>query len=634
MDCNMVREKLDFYLADELELSEIEQIEQHLDSCTSCQVQIREAKILHEELGTLLCAPAPSPDFENQIISRFGVDPEVTTRDLERTRETLADQAGRRQTKRQFILWRQIMTSRRNRIAAAIIIVVILGGLWSLVPMGQKGLAFADVVEPILKAKTAIYTIVVGEEGEGAEIRDMVMGSRIRRTLHGMNNVSIIDMETFRALALDPDKKTATYVDMKGLPEQSKGNQLEVLQNLIVELKKLPAFEVEDLGEQEMDGKIAIGFLAKCPQGKLEIWADPETGLPIRLRVDIQQFVFVLKDFEIDVEMDESLFSMEVPEGYTKRETELDLFGSTEEDFIEGLRIWAEVLGDGKFPGGVDAAYYIKQAPELKKKFDELGLSDDEELELGLKMQRFLLFTRFYKGQGKWFYRGSGVKLGDADTPIFWGRPPGSDTYRVIYGDLSVKDVAPEDLPEPLRQSEELKFKSNYVVSEEDEWTVISSEDIRARSTLVIRKSPETYEDLIVQLPFQKATVQKVRLGDNDLPFSRLEGEEYRVDLSAHQDAARSGTITVLWTFSPAACFTPSEMGRYWIPLKSLVPSDSFSLTVTIAEGSGFRFSLGDSEARTLRAFRGGVPGKPQMHYGSWGGLIKKEDKDTRGAQP
>jgi hypothetical protein len=32
--------------------------------------------------------------------------------------------------------------------------------------------------------------------------------------------------------------------------------------------------------------------------------------------------------------------------------------------------------------------------------------------------------------------------------PIFWYHPEGSEIYRVIYGDLRVEDVAPEDLPE------------------------------------------------------------------------------------------------------------------------------------------------------------------------------------------
>jgi hypothetical protein len=59
------------------------------------------------------------------------------------------------------------------------------------------------------------------------------------------------------------------------------------------------------------------------------------------------------------------------------------------------------------------------------------------------------LFIQLFelKGEGKWHYAGEGVKLGDAGKAIFWYRPKGSDTYRVIYADLSVKDVVPENLP-------------------------------------------------------------------------------------------------------------------------------------------------------------------------------------------
>ena len=46
-----------------------------------------------------------------------------------------------------------------------------------------------------------------------------------------------------------------------------------------------------------------------------------------------------------------------------------------------------------------------------------------------------------------WHYAGCGVKLGDAEKVIFWYRPRDSETYRVVYGDLSVKDVVPENLP-------------------------------------------------------------------------------------------------------------------------------------------------------------------------------------------
>ncbi len=46
-----------------------------------------------------------------------------------------------------------------------------------------------------------------------------------------------------------------------------------------------------------------------------------------------------------------------------------------------------------------------------------------------------------------WHYAGADATFGDATTPVFWYRPEGSVTYRVVYADLSVLDVAAEDLP-------------------------------------------------------------------------------------------------------------------------------------------------------------------------------------------
>ena len=34
-----------------------------------------------------------------------------------------------------------------------------------------------------------------------------------------------------------------------------------------------------------------------------------------------------------------------------------------------------------------------------------------------------------------------------AETAVFWYKPEDSETYKVIYGDLAVKDVAEKDLP-------------------------------------------------------------------------------------------------------------------------------------------------------------------------------------------
>jgi hypothetical protein len=156
----------------------------------------------------------------------------------------------------------------------------------------------------------------------------------------------------------------------------------------------------------------------------------------------------VLKNFQFDVHVDESQVSMEVPEGYKLEETEIDFTKGTEEDFIESLRIWAEVLLDGKFPEVVGTEQYMKTMPLLGEKLVQSGLSDEEVgKKVGMIFPRAMFFLQTLEIDGKYHYAGKGVKLGDADKAIFWYRPKGAEKYRVIYGDLSVKDVSKEDLP-------------------------------------------------------------------------------------------------------------------------------------------------------------------------------------------
>jgi hypothetical protein len=341
--------------------------------------------------------------------------------------------------------WRIIMKSKIIKLAAAAVIIV--AAVITLYHFGTGTLTFAQVIKPILNAQTAVFDIIVGDETAGGPvIHDMVMGSRIRRTLSNMEGVvSIIDLESSKILALTIPTKEAVYIDLKGLP--SIPNYMEKLRNLIAKLQQVPEFKVEELGQQDIAGQRLIGFRAKHPKVEITIWADPVTALPVRIEQNEGQMLVICKNIQFDVPMEETLFSMDMPEGYTQQQTALDLQGSTEQDFIEGLRIRAEMFGDGRFPDGVAVEDYLKQAPAIGLKMEGLGLSKEEQNELGMKLARHLLFIRFFKGEGEWHYAGKGVKLGQADKAIFWYRAKGSVTYRVIYGDLSVKDVAAENLP-------------------------------------------------------------------------------------------------------------------------------------------------------------------------------------------
>ncbi len=113
------------------------------------------------------------------------------------------------------------------------------------------------------------------------------------------------------------------------------------------------------------------------------------------------------------------------------------------------LEKWQRIdkLGDGVFPDAISGEAYMKLLSELPAKIAPLEISVEEKTELGMKYARGMLFFQALNRQGAWCYTGKGIKLGDADKAVFWYQPQGSKTYRVIHGDLSVKDMAAEDLP-------------------------------------------------------------------------------------------------------------------------------------------------------------------------------------------
>ncbi|MCG7854167.1 MAG: hypothetical protein MIO92_16750, partial [Methanosarcinaceae archaeon] len=99
------------------------------------------------------------------------------------------------------------------------------------------------------------------------------------------------------------------------------------------------------------------------------------------------------------------------------------------------------------FPEAIGTESAMKQMPVLIQKVASMEVSEEKGTEIGMSFAKGMLFHQILENQGEWNYAGAGVKLGDAAKAIFWYQPSGSQTYRVIYGDLAVKDVAGEDLP-------------------------------------------------------------------------------------------------------------------------------------------------------------------------------------------
>jgi outer membrane lipoprotein-sorting protein len=433
MNCGQCKEILAAYIEGLLNESEKRAIQEHLKDCSLCRAEFQQLRSLCDRLAANGKALSGS-DLENVVMNQI-----------------IREQNFRLKTPGRVVflpdIWRKIMKTKITKFAAAaaIIVAALLGIHFIGNPLGSN-VTFARVIEPILNARIVVFDFIVGSEGTGPVIHDIVAGNRIRRTFSNMDTIMIIDLDNAKMLTLDPKTKGAAYIDIQGPLQEGTKNFIEFVRKVITNLKDLP---VQELGQQNIDGLKAIGFHASGPNEEITIWADLQTAKPIRIELLLaQKSLYILKNIEFDVPVDESLVSMDVPAGYTSSAKEFDMRQFTEQDFITVLRLWAEHLLGGSFPQSLTVGDLMSLTPQMGEKIGQLNIPDEEKTQLGMTMGRGFVFFQQLDPYGiDWHYAGSGVKLGEADKAIFWYQPKGSATYRVIYGDLSAKDVAPENLP-------------------------------------------------------------------------------------------------------------------------------------------------------------------------------------------
>jgi len=434
MNCAEYKELLVAYIEGLLDETEKRSVAQHLRDCAVCRAELKETSNLCSRLvnnGKNLA----QTNLEDVVLERIIREQNVRLKTASKIGASLK-------------IRRIIMKSRITRFAAAAaIIVATVFGLHLFNPF-RATLTFADVIEPILKARTVVLDFVVGSEETGPVMHDIVVGSRIRRTISNMDTIMVIDLDKGKMLTLDPPSKGAAYVDIQGPLREGTRNLIEFVRNAVIRVKDRPDIPVQELGQREIDGRKAIGFLVRGHNEQITIWADSRKATPIRIEMLLGQTLYIIKNIKFDVPVDETLVSMEPPAGYTLSDKQFDMTQFTEQDFITVLRLWAEHLLGGSFPQSLTVGDLMSLTPQMGEKIGQLNISDEEKTQLGMAMGRgFVFFQQLDPTGVTWHYAGSGVKLGEADKAIFWYQPKGSQTYRVIYGDLSVKDVAPGDLP-------------------------------------------------------------------------------------------------------------------------------------------------------------------------------------------
>jgi len=353
-----------------------------------------------------------------------------------------------------------IMRSRITKLAAAagIIAIVVVGIHYLGVSPDGAGVVWADVLRNMEASQTVTFTLdaenydetyghfwrkgTVKIKGpirrfEGIDGFRSKYGQSGEETMIGMMDLS----QQNRLLMLYPLKKCAYTADYHGYnPTLLTYDGLK---------KDFRDEAEENLGEMEINGRKAVGFRIVKDNKEIMVWADPETALPIQIesKANDGTETLTLTNITFGVELDDQLFDMTVPDDCLAMNMSTEEFTIpfelTEKYLVEGLKIAAGHRG-GKFPTFFGRGRPSKEARD--KHVEESSrivapVEDDFACMLATEY-----FKRLPKGS-EWQYIGEDVQLGDANTPVCWWKPPGSKTYRVVYGDLNIRDVEPGDLP-------------------------------------------------------------------------------------------------------------------------------------------------------------------------------------------
>ncbi len=392
---------------------------------------------------------------------------EVTQQAMARAREAIL-QPGRPAARR--TKWRTFMRISIPAAAAAMLVAAMV--LFYAEGRGRSA-AFADVVKMIESASTMSFIETVDMDKDSKYIARFYVASagKMRQDLlddHGtVTQVEVTNpskgyhmtllIRPKRALLTRVTPQGATtapgkdmgmnvipgYADATGKFVEPTGPQppmLSTSEDFVDQLKKMAAKSHADLGTKMMGQQRVVGFRLGEEGSVMDIWADAATGKPVEIvkqirRMDGQPGKAVLTDFVFDKDFEEALFDIEPPAGYKVHENASMWSPTSEANLVQALKYLAQ------FNGGI-----LPDEPNLGLTISEayMALDEDKRWQVGDDIMLMHYFLQTLPPGSTYKYIGGGKRLGDASKQLLWYAKPGEATCRVVFGDLSIKDVSPD----------------------------------------------------------------------------------------------------------------------------------------------------------------------------------------------
>ncbi|MGB2865534.1 MAG: LamG domain-containing protein [Sedimentisphaerales bacterium] len=380
-------------------------------------------------------------------------------------------------------VWRIIMNKPLVKLAvAAVIIVAVLIGL-NILPI-SGGVALAEVLDKVRDIKTVFYKTKADIKGLPGTPADQIthittevklsydkgvrINSQIQLPQRTVKTDTYILFDKRVLYTLMPaDKK---YIEMTLTDElmekmDSEGGDPVTL------LKAMAGCEHVDLGHDTINGIEVWGIEATDPvlgtklgsalsSGMFDsivvrLWVDVKTKLPVRLTAQGSSkngeisMDCVIDEFQWDVEIDPAELEPAIPEDYELLGQATWDVGNEGEDIVEVLEFFAEYT-DGKYPSSLSTMTVAQEiVGPLRQKlapYQSSGGLPKEVLDKLMKLDRVGQMYAALENESKDpAYYGNKVT---AEFPhaVLLRWKIGDDRYRVVFGDLSIRNVTSDEL--------------------------------------------------------------------------------------------------------------------------------------------------------------------------------------------
>jgi hypothetical protein len=377
---------------------------------------------------------------------------------------------------REPMRWSLMMRSTRTRLAVAAV-VMLVGAVAVLLWQGTgSAVALADVLARLERIDAYTCEATTGRMSpEGGQSKSTTWVSRDYGTKAVIRNADTgeVSMEAYMlpkektAIMIQHDQKAYVRFEFDDRMADKLREEIPDAREMLVGIQNCSH---TSLGRSFIDGVEVEGFRTTDPnytkdtdqasRVEVTLWVDVKTRLPVQFEEDIERtngtaIHRVSHDFQWDVPIDPTVFQPLIPDGYTNASAgSIQIPAMNDETAVQGLRLCVEL--NGQYPRALTEPAlksYMMYLPEVKgmKREEVLAYVRDPN-HAGSLMQKMMPITALWMLHSTLASeQRDPAYYGDTVTPqsphavlLRWKLDDGR--YRVIFGDLTTRDVSAEEL--------------------------------------------------------------------------------------------------------------------------------------------------------------------------------------------